>query len=71
MSDLYTQVVNSPPGRMIAGRVGLPQPTQLERQTPGTPVVSVAGNSFPTAEALFAGRLRRRAQRRRPTRPPR
>jgi len=42
MSDLYTQVVNSPPGRMIAGRVGLPQPTQLERQTPGTPVVSGA-----------------------------
>jgi 3-oxoacyl-[acyl-carrier protein] reductase len=42
MSDLYTQVVNSPPGRMIAGRVGLPQPTQLERQETGAPVVSGA-----------------------------
>ena len=42
MSDLYTQVVNSPPGRMIAGRVGLPQPAELERQEPGAPVVSGA-----------------------------
>ncbi len=42
MSDLYTQVVNSPPGRMIAGRVGLPQPTRLERHEPGAPVVSGA-----------------------------
>ena len=40
VSDLYTQVVNSPPGRMIAGRVGLPQPAQLERHEPGAPVVS-------------------------------
>jgi 3-oxoacyl-[acyl-carrier protein] reductase len=42
MSDLYTQVVNSPPGRMIAGRVGLPQPTQLERYEPGAPVIAGA-----------------------------
>ncbi len=42
MSDLYTQVVNSPPGRMIAGRVGLPQPTQLERQETGAPDISGA-----------------------------
>ncbi|MFP5389173.1 MAG: short chain dehydrogenase, partial [Thermoleophilia bacterium] len=42
MSDLYTQVVNSPPGRMIAGRVGLPQPTQLERHKPGAPVIAGA-----------------------------
>jgi len=40
MSDLYTQVVNSPPGRMIAKRVGLPQPATLERYAPGGPVVS-------------------------------
>jgi 3-oxoacyl-[acyl-carrier protein] reductase len=40
VSDLYTQVVNSPPGRMIAGRVGLPQPARLERHEPGAPVVS-------------------------------
>jgi 3-oxoacyl-[acyl-carrier protein] reductase len=42
MSDLYTQVVNSPPGRMIAGRVGLPQPAKLERHKAGAPVVSGA-----------------------------
>jgi 3-oxoacyl-[acyl-carrier protein] reductase len=42
VSDLYTQVVNSPPGRMIAGRVGLPQPAQLERFQPGAPVVDGA-----------------------------
>ncbi len=33
MSDLYTQLVNSPPGRFIAPRVGLPQPVELERQS--------------------------------------
>jgi 3-oxoacyl-[acyl-carrier protein] reductase len=42
MSDLYSQVVNSPPGRLIASRVGLPQPVKLERYTPGAPVVSGA-----------------------------
>ena len=42
MSDLYTQVVNSPPGRMIAGRVGLPQPAKLERHEPGAPAISGA-----------------------------
>jgi 3-oxoacyl-[acyl-carrier protein] reductase len=40
MSDLYSQVVNSPPGRMIAKRVGLPQPATLERHEPGGPIVS-------------------------------
>ncbi|HEX6689283.1 MAG TPA: 3-oxoacyl-ACP reductase [Solirubrobacterales bacterium] len=35
MSDLYTQLVNSPPGRLIAPRVGLPQPTKLRRQAAG------------------------------------
>jgi 3-oxoacyl-[acyl-carrier protein] reductase len=42
VSDLYTQVVNSPPGRMIASRVGLPQPAALERHAFGQPVVSGA-----------------------------
>ena len=42
MSDLYSQIVNSPPGRLIAPRVGLPQPTALERYEPGAPVVSGA-----------------------------
>lgn len=31
MSDLYAQIVNSPPGRLIAPRVGLPRPTELRR----------------------------------------
>jgi 3-oxoacyl-[acyl-carrier protein] reductase len=31
MSDLYAQLVNSPPGRLIAPRVGLPRPTELRR----------------------------------------
>ncbi len=42
MSDLYSQVVNSPPGRFLAPRVGLPQPVELERYTPGAPVISGA-----------------------------
>ncbi len=32
MSDRYAQLVNSPPGRLIAPRVGLPRPAKLERQ---------------------------------------
>ena len=42
MSDLYTQVVTSPPGRMIAGRVGLPQPTKLERHETGAAEIAGA-----------------------------
>jgi 3-oxoacyl-[acyl-carrier protein] reductase len=42
MSDLYSQVVNSPPGRFLAPRVGLPQPVELERHKPGAPVISGA-----------------------------
>lgn len=38
--DLYTQIVNSPPGGFIAKRVGLPQPTTLDRYRPGQPVVT-------------------------------
>jgi 3-oxoacyl-[acyl-carrier protein] reductase len=40
MSDLYTQIVNSFPISLVASRVGLPQPTRLERHEPGAPVVS-------------------------------
>jgi 3-oxoacyl-[acyl-carrier protein] reductase len=39
-ADLYSQMVNSPPGRLIAPRLGLPQPPKLERHEPGAPVVS-------------------------------
>ncbi len=41
-TDLYSQVVNSPPGRLIAPRLGLPQPPKLERHEPGAPVVAGA-----------------------------
>ncbi len=40
MSDRYAQIVNSFPGKLVAGRVGLPQPAQLERWRPGAPVVT-------------------------------
>jgi 3-oxoacyl-[acyl-carrier protein] reductase len=35
VSDLYAQLVNSPPGRAIAPRIGLPRPVELERQATG------------------------------------
>jgi len=35
VSDLYTQLVNSPPGKLIAPRVGLPQPVELKRHSAG------------------------------------
>jgi 3-oxoacyl-[acyl-carrier protein] reductase len=37
MSDLYAQLVNSPPGKLIAPRVGLPRPTALKRRSAGEP----------------------------------
>ncbi len=37
MSDLYAQLVNSPPGKLIAPRVGLPRPTTLKRRSESKP----------------------------------
>ncbi|MET0306968.1 MAG: 3-oxoacyl-ACP reductase [Solirubrobacterales bacterium] len=37
MSDLYAQLVNSPPGKLIAPRVGLPRPATLKRRSAGAP----------------------------------
>jgi 3-oxoacyl-[acyl-carrier protein] reductase len=39
MPDLYTQFVNNPLGRIVSKQVGLPTPVELERYTPGQPVV--------------------------------
>ncbi len=39
MTDTYTKIANSPLGRLVAPRVGLPQPVPLERYEPGQPVV--------------------------------
>ena len=59
MSDRYSQVVNSPPGRFIAPRIGLPQPAKLERHAAGTPVVSGAV----LAGAAPGGRLDKQVER--------
>jgi 3-oxoacyl-[acyl-carrier protein] reductase len=40
MSDRYSQVVNSFPGKLVAGRIGLPQPTDLDRHEAGTPTIA-------------------------------
>jgi 3-oxoacyl-[acyl-carrier protein] reductase len=58
-TDLYSQVVNSPPGRLIAPRLGLPQPPKLERWKPGAPVVSGAVLSG----AAPGGRLAKQVER--------
>jgi 3-oxoacyl-[acyl-carrier protein] reductase len=38
-TDTYGTVVNSPVGRFVARRAGLPRPVELDRHTPGAPVV--------------------------------
>src|SRR6478735_4437402 len=49
MTDTYTQLVNSGPGRNVARKLGLPQPAVLRRYQPGQPLVAgpvvVVGNS--------------------------
>jgi len=59
VSDLYSQVVNSAPGRFLASRVGLPQPAKLERHEPGAPVISGAV----LAGAAPRGRLGKQVER--------
>jgi 3-oxoacyl-[acyl-carrier protein] reductase len=39
VTDTYTKIANSSLGRLVAPRVGLPQPVELERHVPGAPVV--------------------------------
>jgi len=39
MTDLYSQLINNPLGRMVSKQVGLPTPVELERYTPGQAVV--------------------------------
>ncbi|UJA21406.1 3-oxoacyl-ACP reductase [Thermoleophilia bacterium SCSIO 60948] len=40
MSDRYQTLTNSPVGKAVSGRIGLPVPPILERHEPGKPVVS-------------------------------
>ena len=42
MADRYSQLVNSPPGRMLANQLGLPKPTELRRYEPGQELVEGA-----------------------------
>ena len=39
MADRYSQLINTPVGRIVSKQVGLPTPVKLERYTPGQPVV--------------------------------
>src|SRR3954467_12164941 len=38
-ADTYGTVVNTPVGRFVARRAGLPRPVELERHSPGDPVI--------------------------------
>ena len=42
MADRYQQFVDSPPGRLIAGQLGLPKPEELRRYEAGQPLVEGA-----------------------------
>jgi 3-oxoacyl-[acyl-carrier protein] reductase len=39
-TDTYGHIVNSPVGRFVAQRAGLPRPVELDRHAPGAPVVA-------------------------------
>lgn len=39
MADRYSDIVNSPVGKQVAGRLGLPRPTVLRRFVPGQAIV--------------------------------
>jgi 3-oxoacyl-[acyl-carrier protein] reductase len=40
MADRYSQLINTPIGKVISKQIGLPQPLPLERWEPGKPVIS-------------------------------
>ena len=40
MPDRYSQIVNAPVVSSVAKQVGLPQPVDLDRYKPGSPVVA-------------------------------
>src|SRR5947208_301087 len=39
MPDTYQRFVTSPPGRLVVKQLGLPNPVDLRRHEPGTPVL--------------------------------
>ncbi len=40
MADVYSQLINTPIGKVISKQIGLPQPAPLDRWQPGQPVIS-------------------------------
>jgi 3-oxoacyl-[acyl-carrier protein] reductase len=40
MADRYSQLINTPVGKLVAKQVGLPSPVSLERYTPGAPLIA-------------------------------
>jgi 3-oxoacyl-[acyl-carrier protein] reductase len=55
MSDRYTQFANSPLGKMLVKNLGLPSPVQLDRYTPGEPVISGAVLFGAASEGALSG----------------
>ena len=72
MSDRYLAFVNTPAGKAVAGRLGLPRPSVLRRHRPGAPLVpgpvlvpadaSSTTDADAVAEALLAADLDVRRQ---------
>ena len=60
MADTYTQLVNSPVGRQLAVRLGLPRPTTLRRYAPGDPLVVGSVLVAGPGGAPLAARVRER-----------
>jgi 3-oxoacyl-[acyl-carrier protein] reductase len=60
MADRYQQFVDSAPGRLIAGQLGLPKPAELRRYEPGQALVEgqalVSGG--PAADILRAAKVK-------------
>jgi len=54
MTDRYQQFTQTPPGRLVAARLGLPRPATLRRYRPGEPVLAgrVALGAAPDGQLL-------------------
>lgn len=59
MTDRYTQLINTPVGRIVSKQIGLPSPVELERYEPGRPVVDGPVLLGATPDARLAGSIAR------------
>ncbi|MEP6630253.1 MAG: 3-oxoacyl-ACP reductase [Lapillicoccus sp.] len=57
-ADTYTGLVNSPIGRQVASRLGLPRPVPLRRYAPGDPLVAGPVLLAGVGDAPLAARVR-------------